>query len=550
VSIPLEAHSDDARVSMRGIVKRYGALTAVDHVDLELRAGEVHALVGENGAGKSTLMQILAGVTSRDSGEVRVSGAVVPMRSVADAHALGIAMVHQHFMLFPSLTVTENLTIGREPRSRGLVDRSSARQRVVDVSEQFGLAVDPDARVGDLGVGALQRVEILRALFRGAEILILDEPTAVLTPIESERLFEVIRGLIAQDRTVVFVSHRLEEVVGNSDRVTVMRDGRVTARLMARETDVRQLARAMVGRDVVMRLERIPVETGSTVLHLDHVSAAGLHDVSLSVRTGEIVGVAGVAGNGQGELADVIAGLLPVTAGTVNVAGRDVTNASVADRRTAGLAYVPDDRFGVGLAADLSIRDNLAMGRHAGKAGQRRFLLDTGGIERRVERVVGSFRLPADRLDAPCRTLSGGNAQRVVLARELADPHPVTVAAQPTRGIDVSSTEFVRRALLDRRATGTGLLLISADLDEIRQLSDRIVVLHRGRIVGELTADQADDTRLGLLMAGISDGVTESDDAALQKALAEAEAAVEAEAHTQRRPTDQDRVEDPADGWR
>src|SRR4051794_5239512 len=261
---------------MRGIVKRYGTLTAVDQVDLELAAGEVHALVGENGAGKSTLMQVLAGVTSRDSGEIRVGGRVVPMRSVAEAHSLGIAMVHQHFMLFPSLTVTENLTIGREPRSRGLVDRSAARRTVVDLSERFGLAVDPDARVGDLGVGALQRVEILRALFRGAEILILDEPTAVLTPLESDRLFDVIRGLIAEDRTVVFVSHRLEEVVGHAERVTVMRDGRVTARLVARETNVRELARAMVGRDVVMRLERPPVEPGSTVLDLDHVHAEGL----------------------------------------------------------------------------------------------------------------------------------------------------------------------------------------------------------------------------------------------------------------------------------
>jgi simple sugar transport system ATP-binding protein len=260
--------------------------------------------------------------------------------------------------------------------------------------------------------------------------------------------------------------------------------------------------------------------------------------------------VAGVAGNGQGELADVISGLLPAAAGTVTVAGTDVTHATVAQRRAAGLAYVPDDRFGVGLAGDLSIRDNLAMGRHAGRAGQRSVLLDRGGIERRVERVVTAFRLPADRLDAPARTLSGGNAQRVVLARELADPHPVTVAAQPTRGIDVSSSEFVRRSLLDRRATGTGLLLISADLDEIRQLSDRIVVLHRGRIVGELTADQADDTQLGLLMAGISASAGGSDGASLAQALTEAQAAIEAEARAQRPATNQDRVEDPADGWR
>ncbi|MEA2623535.1 MAG: ral nucleoside transport system ATP-binding protein [Chloroflexota bacterium] len=503
--LPTEAaEAAEAAVSMRGIVKRYGPLTAVGDVDLDLAAGEVHALVGENGAGKSTLMQILAGVTSMDAGRIRVRGRDAAIRGVGDAHRLGIAMVHQHFMLFPSLTVAENLTIGKEPRRRLLVDRAAARRTVTELSERFGLTVDPDARVRDLGVGALQRVEILRALLRGADILILDEPTAVLTPQESERLFGVTRNLAAQGRTVVFVSHRLEEVISHATRITVLRDGRVTARLAAAETDIRELARAMVGRDVVLRLERHETEPGRTVLELRGVSAPGLHDVDLHVRAGEIVGVAGVAGNGQSELADVISGVVRATRGSIEVDGRDVTGASVAARRVAGLAYIPDDRFRVGLAGDASIRDNLIMGRHAGKAGQRRRLLDRAGIARRVERVVGAFRIPADRLDSPARTLSGGNAQRVVLGRELADPHPVTLAAQPTRGIDVAATEFVRRALLDRRSTGSGLLLVSADLDEIRGLSDRIVVLHRGRIVGELTAEEADDTTLGLLMAGVT----------------------------------------------
>jgi simple sugar transport system ATP-binding protein len=275
---------------------------------------------------------------------------------------------------------------------------------------------------------------------------------------------------------------------------------------MAGETNTRELARAMVGRDVVLRLERQEMESGRAVLELRGVNAPGLHDINLEVRAGEIVGVAGVAGNGQTELADVISGVLPAAQGSIWIDGTDVTAAKVAERRAAGLAYVPDDRFRVGLAGDASIRDNLIMGRHAGKSGDRRRLLDRAGAARRVERVVGAFRIPAGRLDAPARTLSGGNAQRVVLGRELADPHPLTLAAQPTRGIDIAATEFVRRALLDRRATGSGLLLVSADLDEIRQLSDRIVVLHRGRIVGEMPAAESDDTRLGLLMAGAGDG--------------------------------------------
>jgi len=492
-------------VSLTGIVKRYGRLVALDGVDLELAPGRVHAVVGENGAGKSTLMQILAGHVTRDAGSIALDGRPVAIDDVAQAHRLGISMVHQHFMLFPSLSVAENLTIGHEPRRAGLFDRRTARAVVAELSERFGLQVDPDARVGDLSVGALQRVEILRALYRDARIVILDEPTAVLTPQETRSLFETIRGLAADGRTIVFVSHHLDEVLDHAERVTVLRDGRVTADLPTAETDARGLARAMVGRDVVLALRRPPAAPGRPVLELLGVRAAGLGPIDLTVRAGEIVGVAGVAGNGQGELADVVAGLVPATDGSITIDGRDVTSASVADRRGAGLSYIPEDRYRRGLAADASIRDNLVVGRHAGKAGERRWQLDLAGIARRCERVVPAFRIPARDLDAPVRTLSGGNAQRVVVGRELADPHPLTLAAQPTRGIDVAATEFVRRALLDRRATGSGVLLISSDLEEIRTLSDRIVVLYGGRIAGELAADEADDVGIGLLMAGAAD---------------------------------------------
>jgi simple sugar transport system ATP-binding protein len=318
-------------------------------------------------------------------------------------------------------------------------------------------------------------------------------------------LFTTVRSLAAQGRTVVFVSHHLDEVLAHAKHVTVLRDGRVTATVGAAETDVAGLARAMVGRDVVIDLERPPAAPERPVLELRGVRAPGLGPLDLTVRAGEIVGVAGVAGNGQGELADVVAGLLETSSGSVVVDGRDVSSASVAERRAAGLCYIPEDRYRRGLAADASIRDNLVVGRHVPKTGRRLFL-DLAGIRRRVERVVPAFRIPARNLDAPVATLSGGNAQRVVLARELADPHAVTVAAQPTRGIDIAATEFVRRALLDRRATGSGVLLISSDLEEIRALSDRIVVLYRGRIAGELLAAEADELRLGMLMAGASAG--------------------------------------------
>jgi simple sugar transport system ATP-binding protein len=461
----------------------------------------VHAVVGENGAGKTTLMQVLAGHVVPDAGRILLGGREVAIRGVPDAHRLGISMVHQHFMLFPSLTVAENLTIGREPTRRTLFDRDAAAAVVRELSSRFGLGVDPNARVGDLSVGALQRVEILRALYREAAILILDEPTAVLTPQESASLFATVRRLADDGRAVVFVSHHLGEVVEHADDVTVLRDGRVTATVPAAETTVRALARAMVGREVVIDLARPPVERGRPVLELHAVRAPGLGPVDLTVHAGEIVGVAGVAGNGQAELADVVAGLLPASGGRVVVDGRNVTADGVAGRRAAGLCYIPEDRYRRGLATDASIRDNLVVGRHAPKTG-RRLLLDRAGIRRRVERVVPAFRVPSRDLDAPVGTLSGGNAQRVVIARELADPHAVTVAAQPTRGIDVAATEFVRRALLDRRGTGSGVLLISSDLEEIRTLSDRIVVLYAGRIVGELAASEAEEVRIGLLMAG------------------------------------------------
>jgi simple sugar transport system ATP-binding protein len=501
---PAAAPDQGVVVAMRGIVKRYGALTALDRVDLTIARGEVHAVVGENGAGKTTLMQILAGVVAADEGRIAVSGADVRIPNVEAAYRLGIGMVHQHFMLFPSLTVAENLTIGREPRrAAGLFDRGAAEAAVKRLSEHYGLEVDPAARVSGLSVGALQRVEILRALFRGADVLILDEPTAVLTPQEAQGLFRVIRDLAADGKTTIFISHKLEEVLEISRTITVLRDGHVTGVVPAADTNTRELARLMVGRDVFLQFDRPPADLGKPVLELRGVSAAGLHDVTLTVRGGEVVGVAGVAGNGQTQLAETIAGLEPVLRGTVGIAGRDVTSAPVARRRAAGLAYVPEDRYHRGLAAEASITDNLLLGAHNVAPAAHGALLDAAVVSKRARDLVARFGVRTRNPGNPARTLSGGNAQRVVIARELADPRPLIVAAQPTRGIDIAASEFVRGELLRRRNEGAGVLLISADLAEVLSLSDRVVVLYRGRIVGELAAADATEVNVGLLMAGV-----------------------------------------------
>jgi general nucleoside transport system ATP-binding protein len=497
-------------IRMRGTVRRFGEVVALDGVDLDLRVGEVHAVVGENGAGKTTLMRILAGVERADAGTIEVDGGRVTVDDVEAAYRLGIAMVHQHFMLFPSLTVAENLTLGHEPSRWTLFDRSAAEAAVRRLGEAYDLRVDPSARVGDLNVGDLQRVEILRALHRGARVLILDEPTAVLTPLETRGLFRVMDELRAAGCTTVFISHKLEEVLGIADRITVLRDGRVTGVLDARDATAGGLARLMVGRDLPPGPGRIPVTPGAPVLELRALQGPGVRGIDLEVRAGEIVGVAGVAGNGQSELAELIAGLLPLTAGSIRIGGRDVTRATVAARREAGLAYVPDDRFRRGLAADASITDNLVMGSHRAPPVARGVRLDRGAAARLGRQLVERSGIRARSVSDPARSLSGGNAQRLVIARELAHERSLMVAAQPTRGIDVAATRFVHDQLLQRRASGAGILLISADLTEILALADRIVVLFAGRVAGETPGPGADPERLGLWMAGATDGESSS----------------------------------------
>jgi simple sugar transport system ATP-binding protein len=501
---PAAPGGDAPLVRLLGMRRRFGDVVALDGVDLDLHAGEVHALVGENGAGKTTLMRILAGVERADGGRIEVGGRVEDIGDVETAYRLGIAMVHQHFMLFPSLTVAENLTIGHEPSRWTLFDREAAAAAVRQLGDAYDLRVDPAARVRDLSVGDLQRVEILRALHRGARVLILDEPTAVLTPHEARGLFRVIRELRAGGCTTVFISHKLDEVLEIGDRITVLRDGRVTGDLDAPAASHAELARLMVGRELPPFPPRAVVAPGAPVLELRGLRGPGIRSIDLDVHAAEIVGVAGVAGNGQSELAELIAGLLPPDAGSIRIAGREVTRASVAERREAGLAYVPDDRFRRGLAADASISDNLVMGAHRRPPVARGIRFDRTAAARLGRGLVERAGIKARSVGDPARSLSGGNAQRLVVARELDHERPLLVVAQPTRGIDISATRFVHEQLLVRRAAGVGVLLISADLSEVLALADRIVVLSGGRIVGETLAASADPERLGLWMAGVT----------------------------------------------
>jgi simple sugar transport system ATP-binding protein len=500
----MEGGAPPSIVEMHGIVKQFGSLTALAGVDLSVRAGDIHAVVGENGAGKTTLMHILTGLTQADAGGIAVRGRAESIASVERANALGIAMVHQHFMLLPSLSVAENLTLGREPTRRGLFDRAAARRAVVELGERYHLQVDPDARVEALSLGDLQRLEILRALYRGAEVLILDEPTAVLTPSETEGLFRVLRELKTSGKTTIFISHKLAEVLAISDTITVLRDGKVTGRLRTAETQAREIARLMVGREVMLAVDRPAQAVGAPLLQIERLVGSGVKGISLDVHAGEIVGIAGVTGNGQSELADMIAGLLPAQAGSIRINGHDVTQRTVLERRGAGLAYVPEDRFKQGLAARGSISDNLLLGSQTQTAFVRRGILNRTNIRQRARSLVERFRVKVGDVEQAVQSLSGGNAQRVVIARELADDKPLLLAAQPTRGIDIAASEFAWEAILKRRRAGAGVLLISADLNEILALSDRILVMFAGRIIGEVAAADADETRLGLLMAGVA----------------------------------------------
>jgi simple sugar transport system ATP-binding protein len=477
-------------LSARGIVKRFPGVVANDGVDLDVRRGEVHTVLGENGAGKSTLAAVLSGHYRPDEGELRVDGERVTLHSPRDGLARGIGMVHQHFRLVDRFTVAENNAPG-DGSQAVVLDTSRLEREVTALGERFGLSIDPRARVGDLSVGERQRVEIVNTLYRGADVLLLDEPTAVLTPREVDVLFATVRALRAAGRAVVFISHKLGEVMEISDRITVMRNGRVTGDVRAADTDARELARMMVGRDVDLSPRRAPRAPTAPVLRVR------LDGIELDVRAGELVGVAGVAGNGQLELAETIAGLRTPPAGRVEIGGVDVTGRGARAARRAGLAYVPEDRLGTGLAPSLTIAENLLLTRRRG------FFVNRRRAAAQARDAIERFDIKASGPDAVTRVLSGGNAQRVLLARELAGEPRVLVAAAPTRGLDVGATAAVRELLDAFRARGGAVLLLSEDLDEVLALSDRIVVLYRGRIAHETPGDGADVEQIGYAMAGV-----------------------------------------------
>jgi ABC-type uncharacterized transport system ATPase subunit len=494
-------------VELRGIVKEFPGVRAVDGVDFDLRPGEVHALLGENGAGKTTLMNIVAGLVRADAGSISIRGEQAALRSPRDAIDRGVGMVHQHFRLVDRFTVAENVTLGwRTPKA--LIRTRRLEQEIARLSESYRMRVDPTRPVWQLSVGEQQRVEILKNLYRGADVLILDEPTAVLTPQEAEALFESVRRMAAEGRGVVFITHKLEEVMALADRVTVLRRGRHVATLEKSATTREDLARLMIGRDLPEAAVPAEREPGRPVLRLEKVAAdderglPALAGVDLEVRAGEIVGIAGVAGNGQRALAEVIVGLRDVRAGRVFFDRSDISRWSVARRIAAGIGYCPEDRLRFGVAPSLSVQENLIAKCYREAPVGGRFLVDKKGARERAGELAGRFDIRGAHLDAPVAALSGGNLQKVVLAREISADPTLLVAAQPTRGLDLGAAEATRALLISQRDAGRAVLVISEDLDELIRISDRIAVIYEGRITGTFRAHDADEGEIGLLMAG------------------------------------------------
>jgi simple sugar transport system ATP-binding protein len=499
-------------VELRGITKRFPGVLANDNIDLAVKRGEIRAIVGENGAGKSTLMSILYGLYQPDEGEIYIHGKPVEFSSPIDAIAAGVGMVHQHFMLFPSLSVTDNVIYGAEPTRGTLIDQKGGRQRVQALAEQYDLQVDPDRKVGNLPVGVQQRVEILKALYRQADLLILDEPTAVLTPQEREGLFRILRKLRDEQKTIIFITHKLQEVMELSDNATILRNGKVTANLRTAETSPVEITNHMVGREVLLRVDKAPAAPGAKVLEVEDLSlrderdVAILQNVSFHVRSGEIVGIAGVSGNGQEELIQILAGLRAADRGRVTLAQNNITGSTVGQRRAAGMAYIPEDRAEVGLALDVSVAENMLLGyqrtpQFSGRWG----LLRLGALTRWARSLAENFEVKTAAVSERASNLSGGNMQKLILAREFSHQSPLIIAEQPTRGVDVAAIENIHRRLIEYRDAGHAILLVSADLNEILSLSDRIYVMFAGQLVGELPGAQATEHKLGLLMAGIRD---------------------------------------------
>ncbi len=504
-------HNRINELQMQGIVKRFPGVLAVDNVNFDVRGGEIHALLGENGAGKSTLMKMLYGLYQPDEGGIQINGVSARIQSPQDAIQQGIGMIHQHFMLVPSLTVAENVALGMKS-SRGIrLDLDVVSKRLQELSERYHLKVNPNIPVWQLAVGEQQRVEILRALYKGAALLILDEPTAVLTPQEVDDLFRILQQMTADGHALIFISHKLHEVLAISQRVTVLRDGRKVDTINTEQATRRSLAEMMVGRPVVLQYDKPAPKSGTVRLQLENISArsdrgdVGLDNVSLSLHGGEIMGVAGVSGNGQHELAQVIAGLRPTTSGTLTVNDQVVTRKDSVSINRLGVAYIPEERMIDGVIKDFTVSENYVLQDHGRQPFVRGgIFMRFGAIITACREAIRNYEIKTPGTETPIKNLSGGNIQKLILARELSRHPSVLIAAQPTRGVDIGASEYIHQRLLDERAKGTAIMLISEDLDEIRALSDRIAVMYEGQIVGIVDTDAVSVEQLGAMMAGTS----------------------------------------------
>ena len=499
-------------LEMRGITKRFPGVLANDSIDFDVMPGEVHTLLGENGAGKSTLMKVLFGLYQADEGQLFLRGEPVQVTSPSDAISKRIGMIHQHFMLVPTLTVAENVALGLHSSRGMLTDLVKVTARIREISETYGLSVDPDVEVWKLSVGERQRVEIIKALYRDAELLVLDEPTAVLTPQEVDELFVVLRQMTDAGRGLVFISHKLHEVMALSDRITVLRNGKVTGFTTPAQSSREQLAEMMVGRSVLLAPEKPERDTGQPRLRITNLNVRGdrgtlaVKDLSVDVFAGEILGVAGVSGNGQREFAEAIAGLRPVEGdSSIILNGSEVSGSDPRTCRDAGLSYVPEERMKDGAIGEFSVSENIVLVDHGAEQFAQRGLLKFGPIRDHARRLVEKFAVKTPSIDTKISALSGGNIQKVILARELASKPTVLLAAQPTRGVDIGAAEYIHRQLIEQRTAGIATILISEDLDEVLGLADRIAVMFEGQIMTIVDAEVATREGLGLLMAGVSD---------------------------------------------
>ena len=496
-------------IEMRDITKDFPGIRANDHVTLKLRRGEIHALLGENGAGKSTLMSILFGLYQQDGGEIYKNGQKVLVKDPNDANRLGIGVVHQHFMLVQNFTVLENIVLGVETTANGMLKMDQAREKVMRLSQQYGLAIDPDARIEDISVGMQQRVEILKMLYRDNEILIFDEPTAVLTPQEIDELMRIMKGLAAEGKSILFITHKLMEIKAVADRCTVLRKGALVGTVEVADTDVETMAEMMVGRKVNFNIQKDEATPGEAVLEVKNLSVAGHHgkntvnEVSFQVRRGEIVCIAGIDGNGQSELIYALSGLLPIKSGQIILKGRDVTQASIRSRNVDGLSHIPEDRHKYGLVLDFDLGQNLALKNYFMPPMVQHGFINFPQVRRQADDLISRFDIRSGQgAETTARSMSGGNQQKAIIAREINTDPDILLAVQPTRGLDVGAMIYIHEQLVKERDQGKAILLVSLELDEVFQLADRILVIYEGNIVAELSGKETTAQELGLYMAG------------------------------------------------